>query len=124
MPVDGVMLDPPALSTLVIDRSIRLSVSVAVLGVPTGGVTVAVFVNVPVAAPLTVPVTVYVIALLAGRFTPVWLILPVPLVAKPVAATPPVLAAVHVSPVRSAGIGSVIVAPVTLPGPVLLTTIV
>ena len=51
------MLEPPALSTLVIDRSARLSLSVAVLGVPTGGVTVAVFVNVPVAAELTVPVT-------------------------------------------------------------------
>ena len=43
------MLEPPALSTLVIDRSGKLSVSVAVLAVPMGGVTVAVFDNVPVA---------------------------------------------------------------------------
>ena len=124
MPVEGVMLEPPALSTLVIARLGKLSVSVAVLAVPMGGVTVAVFDTVPVAVELTVPVIVYVIALLAGRLTPVWLMLPVPLVAKPVALALPVLAAVQVSPVRSAGIGSLIVAPATLPGPVLLTTTV
>jgi hypothetical protein len=53
--------------------------------VPTIGVTVAVLRIVPVAAELTVPVTVYVIELPAGRLTPVWLILPEPLVAKPLA---------------------------------------
>ena len=77
--------------------------SVAVLVVPTGGVTVAEFVNVPVAVELTVPVTVYVIALLAGRSTPVWSILPEPLVAKPVAVALPVLAAVQVTLVRPEG---------------------
>ena len=40
-----------------IDRSITLSVSVAVLEVPPGGVTVAVFDSVPAAVGLTVPVT-------------------------------------------------------------------
>ena len=42
-------------------RSARLSVSVAEMGLPTVGVTVAVFENVPVAVELTVPVIVYVI---------------------------------------------------------------
>ncbi len=51
------MLDPPALSILVIVRSGRLSVSVAVLAVLPGGVTEAVFEKLPVVA-VTVPVTV------------------------------------------------------------------
>jgi hypothetical protein len=49
LPIDGVMLEPPALSTLVIVRTggATLSVSAAEMAVPTGGVTVAVFVNAP-----------------------------------------------------------------------------
>ena len=85
-------LEPPALSLLVIDRSARLSVSVAEMAVPTGGVTVAVFDNVPVAVELTVPVTLYVTALPAGSETLVSSILPEPLGVKPVAVALPVLA--------------------------------
>jgi hypothetical protein len=80
LPIDGVMLEPPALSTLVIVRLAGraiLSTSVALLAVPTGGVTVAVLVNVPVAVGLTVPVTTYVIELPAGSVT-VLAMLPVP----------------------------------------------
>ena len=56
-----------------------------------------------------------------GMFT-VSLMLPLPLAAKPVA--PPVAVAVQLSLVIAAGIGSVTVAPVTLLGPPLVTTIV
>ena len=55
LPIVLVMLEPPALSTLVIDRLTRSSVSVAEMGVPSSGVRVAVFVKVPVAFGLTVP---------------------------------------------------------------------
>ncbi len=66
--------------------------------------------------------TVYVTELPAGRLTPDWLILPVPVVAKPLA--PPVCVAVQPSLIHAARHGSVIVAPVTLPGPELVTTTV
>ena len=122
LPVEGVMLEPPALSTLVIDRLATLSVSVAKAALPTGGVTVAVLVNDPCLAGSIVAVTVYVIELPAGRLTPDWLMLPVPVVAKPLA--PPVCVAVQLSPDHAPGAGSEIVAPVRLPLPVLLTTIV
>ena len=90
LPIDGVMLEPPALSTLVIVRTggATLSVSAADWRCRRDGVTVAVFVNGPLAVALTEPVTVYVIVLPAGRLTPDWLILPEPVVKKPLA--PPV----------------------------------
>ena len=122
LPVLGVMLEPPALSTLVIDRLARLSTSVAFFGVPAGGVAVAVLVMVPVAVELTVPVTIYVIVLPDGKLTDKSLMLPEPLVVKPVA--PPVAEAVNVSLVKFAGNGSVTLAPVMLPGPEFPTTIV
>ena len=56
-----------------------------------------------------------------GRFT-VSLMLPVPLVVKPVA--PPVAVAEKVTPVKVTGNKSATVAPVALLGPVLVTTIV
>jgi hypothetical protein len=98
------------------------SVSVALLAVPPVGVTVAVLLNLPEAVGLTRPVMVYVIELPAGRLAPVWLILPVPEAAKPLA--PPVCVADQVSPVTSAGIGSAIVVPVAAPVPPLWTTTV
>ena len=51
------MLEPPALSLLVIERSVTLSLSVAEMAVPTAGVTVAEFDNVVVAVETNVPVT-------------------------------------------------------------------
>ena len=60
------MLEPPALSTLVTDRSTRLSASLAARAAPFAGVTLTVLSSVPVAVGLTVPVTVYVIELPAG----------------------------------------------------------
>ena len=71
---------------------------------------------------MTVPVTTYVIVLPAGIETLVSSMLPEPLAEKPVA--PPVVVAVQVSPVKSPGIGSAMVTPVALAGPVLLTTTV
>ena len=104
LPVAGVMLEPPALSTLVIDRSgvPTVSVSVAETGLPPDGVTVAVFVSVEpdVAVELTVPVTVYVIELPGGIVTLVSSMLPEPLAEKPVAAGRVVLVAVQVSLVK------------------------
>ncbi len=106
------MLDPPALSDLVIARSMMSSVSVALCEMPPP-VTVAVFETPCVSAPgggINPPVvTVYVIELPAGKSTPVWKISPDPLVAKPLA--PPAPTAVQVrGPLNSPGTGSEMVA--------------
>ena len=104
-----------------------VSVSVALLfpGVGSvtvaGGVTVAVFTKFPVAVDSTVPVIVKVALPPAARLTVV-LMSPLPLAAPPEPA--PTYTAVQVAPVSVAGIVSVIVAPVTKLGPVLLTTMV
>src|SRR5436305_1920544 len=104
-----------------------VSVSVAVLlpGVgsvtPAGTATVAVFDNVPDAPAVSVALTVYVIVLPAGIVT-VSLMLPLPLALKPVA--PPLAVAVQVCVASAAGNVSVMVAPVTLLGPLLVATIV
>ena len=116
------MLDPPTLSTLVIDRSATLSVSVAETSLSSIGLTVAVFENVPVAVEGTVPVIVYVTVLPAGRSTSVSSMLPEPVAEKPLA--PPVSVAVQVSPFKSAlSVASAITANVDAV-PVLLTTTV
>jgi hypothetical protein len=94
LPTDGVMLEPPALSSLVTDRSTRLSASFAARAAPLAGVTLTVLSSVPVAAGLTVPVTVYVIELPAGSEAAVSLMLPLPSAVKPLA--PPVCVAVQV----------------------------
>ena len=104
-----------------------VSVSVALLfpGVGSvtvaGGVTVAVFTKLPVAVASTVPVIVKV------ALPPDARLIAVPMFPLPLA-TPlepaPAYTAVQVAPVSVAGIVSVIVAPVTKLGPVLLTTMV
>src|SRR5258706_533398 len=106
---------------------VMVSVSVALLlpGVgsvtPAGALTVAVFATLPVAPAPMLAMTVYVIVLPTGRLT-VSLILPLPLAVKPDA--PPLATAVNVSLVTAAGRTSPTLAPVTLLGPLLVTTIV
>src|SRR4029077_772605 len=107
--------------------AVMVSVSVALLfpGVgsvtPAGTLTVAVLATLPVAPAPMLATTVYVIVLPTGRLT-VSLILPLPLAVKPDAL--PLATAVKVSLATAAGKVSVTVAPVTLLGPLLLTTIV
>jgi len=95
--------EPPSLSDLT--RLTRASVSVAVIGEPDVGVTVAEFEMVPVADNETVPVIVKVIEEPLGRSTPSAEMLPLP---EAVVAVAPPEAAVtdHVSETRSAGTGS------------------
>src|SRR5258708_3739874 len=106
---------------------VMVSVSVALLlpGVgsvtPAGALTVAVFATLPVAPAPMLATTVYVIVLPTAMLT-VSLILPPPLAVKPDAL--PLATAVQVSLATAGGKGSVTVAPVTLLGPLLVTTMV
>src|SRR5262245_54290426 len=114
------------MSVMVTDRSacgVSVSVSVAAIGEPPGGVAVTVLVSEPVALGLIVAVKLKVTLALTGRFTVVAKA-PLPL-AGPETLPPPVLpVAVQVPAVTPAGSGSETAAPVTAFGPVLLTTIV
>src|SRR5207253_1670807 len=131
--------------------SVSLSVALLLPGVgsvtPPGALTVAVFTNVPVALDAMLATSVYVIVAPTGRST-VSLMLPLPLAVKPEAPplptavkvslptlagrmalavkpeAPPLPTAVKVSLPTLAGRMSLTVAPVTLLGPLLLTTIV
>src|SRR6186713_735283 len=107
-------------SVLVMLRSawgVSVSVSLTPVGVPPGGVTVAVLTREPVAEGLTRTVKVKVMVAPAGRLTVVARA-PVPLLG-PLTVPPPVLAvAVQVALLTPAGSGSDTVAPVTALGPV------
>src|SRR5215471_12480134 len=108
------------------DRSaagVSVSVSVAGIGDPPGGVTVTVLVSEPVALGLIVSVKLKVTLALTGRFTVV-AEAPKPM-SGPEMLPPPVLpVAVQVAAVTPPGSGSETAAPVTALGPVLLNTIV
>src|SRR5215831_20380161 len=100
-------------SVMVTDKSavgVSVSVSAVVKDDPPGGVTVAALTNEPVALGLIVVVNVKVTLALTGRFTVV-VRAPVPLVG-PVTLAPPLVVDVQAAAL----------APVTVPGPVLLTT--
>src|SRR6516225_10242842 len=106
---------------------VRMSVSLALLlaglgsVTPAGAVTVAVLSRVPVAEGLTWTVKVKVTLAPAGRSTVVPRA-PAPPVG-PVTAPPPVAPVnAQLPPVAAAGKGSTTLAPVTAPGPALLTT--
>src|SRR5262249_12089920 len=113
-------------SVLVRARSacgVSVSVSVPLLGVPPGGVTVAMLVREPVAFGSMAAVKLKVRVAPAGRSTVV-LRAPVPLLG-PVPARPPVaLTNVQAAEVTLAGRGSDSLAPVTSLGPALPTRMV
>src|SRR5262245_14656195 len=113
-------------SSLVTARSawgVSVSVSVAPVGVPPGGVTVAVLTRSPVAEGLTWTVKVKVTVAPGGRVMVVARA-PVPL-AGPVTLPPPVAPAnAQVAAVAPAGRASDRAAPVAVLGPALLTTMV
>src|SRR5580698_527514 len=115
VPTAPVILDPPALSTLVIVITLSLSVAVAVVGVPFGGKAwmLAGLTSVPVAPAATVPVTVYVIELPNGNVTVSVSVLPEPVGVESVA--PPLATDVQVAPIKLAGNGSLTIALVIVP---------
>src|SRR6516225_7329000 len=101
---------------MVTDKSavgVSVSVSVVTKGIPPGGVTVAALTNEPVALGLIVVANVKLTLALTGRFTVV-VRAPLPLVG-PETLAPPLLAVAN----QVAAL-----APVTVLGPVLLTTMV
>src|SRR5438128_1687784 len=106
---------------------VNVSVSVAELlaaldsVTPAGATTAAVLTNVPVALAETVPVTVKVAVPPLARLTAVAM-LPVPLAAAQL--EPPEATHVHVAPVIAGASVSITDAPVTLLGPLLVTTMV
>src|SRR5262249_8721393 len=99
------------------------SVSVPLVGVPPGGVTVAMLVRVPVAVGLTWAVKAKVTVALTGRLM-VAARAPMPLVG-PVTLPPPLrVVSSREGAVRPVGRGSDRAAPVASLGPALLTTMV